>query len=86
MVRSYPTLFVPFSAVTTDQQRTFVIRVTGGAAQWVSVQTGQSVNGEIEVVGEIHPGDLVVRIATDSIRTGDKLNSRPATVAGKAAN
>ena len=86
VVRSYPTLFVPFSAVTTDQQRTFVIRVNGGAAQWVSVQTGQSVNGEIEVVGEIHPGDLVVRIATDSIRTGDKLNSRPATVAGKAAN
>jgi hypothetical protein len=25
---SYPTLFVPVSAVTTDQQHTFVVRIT----------------------------------------------------------
>jgi membrane fusion protein (multidrug efflux system) len=82
VTRSYPTLFVPISAVTTDQQRTLVIRVTSGAAEWVSVQTGQSVNGEIEVVGDLHPGDSVVRIATDSIRNGDQITVRQATDGG----
>jgi len=69
---------VPVSAVTTDQQRTFVIRVAGGAAEWVSVQTGQGSNGEIEVVGDLHPGDQVVRSANDSIRSGDKVTASPA--------
>jgi len=72
--RSYPTLFVPASAVATDQQRTFVIRVVGDKAEWVTVQTGQSVKGEIEVVGDVHAGDAVVRTATDSIRNGQKVS------------
>ena len=84
--RSYPTLFVPVTAVTTDQQRTFVIRVADGAAEWVAVQTGHNVNGEIEVVGEIHAGDQVVRIATDSIRSGEKVNQRQTTDGGRGAN
>jgi hypothetical protein len=82
VARSFPTLFVPVSAVTTDQQRTFVIRVTNGAAGWVAVQTGQSVNGEIEVVGELHSGEQVVRRATDSIRDGEKINPRLVTDGG----
>jgi membrane fusion protein (multidrug efflux system) len=82
LARSYPTLFVPASAVTTDQQRTFVIRVASGVAEWVTVQTGQSVKGEIEVVGELRPGDQVVRRATDSIRSGDKIDARPASDGG----
>jgi membrane fusion protein, multidrug efflux system len=72
--RGYPTLFVPTSAVASDQQRTFVIRVAGGAAEWVTVQTGQSLKGEIEVVGTLQAGDQVVKSATDSIRNGQKVN------------
>jgi membrane fusion protein, multidrug efflux system len=75
IARSYPTLFVPVSAVTSDQQRTFVIRVVAGAAEWVSVQTGQSANGEIEIVGDLHLGDQVIRTASDSIRSGDKVST-----------
>ena len=82
VARSYPTFFVPISAVTTDQQRTFVIRVASGTAGWVTVQTGQSVDGEIEVVGDLHAGDAVVRIASDSIRGGDKINARQAVDGG----
>ena len=33
-----PTLFVPTSAVTTDQQHTFVIRQRNDKAEWVTVQ------------------------------------------------
>ena len=54
--RTYPTLFVPTSAVTTDQQHTFVIRIRNDKAEWVTVQTGQTVNGQIEVFGDLKAG------------------------------
>jgi membrane fusion protein, multidrug efflux system len=69
--RSHPTLFVPASAVTSDQQHTFVIRVREGKAAWVTVQTGQTVDGEIEVFGELAPGDQVVKTASDAIHSGE---------------
>ena len=69
--RNYSTLFVPVSAVTTDQQHTFVIRVRENKAEWVTIQTGQTVNGEIEVFGDLASGDKVVRIASDAIHSGD---------------
>jgi membrane fusion protein (multidrug efflux system) len=68
--RTYPTMFVPASAISTDLQRTFVIRVRQGKAEWVDVNSGVTVNGKTEVFGDLKPGDLVVRNATDSIRTG----------------
>jgi membrane fusion protein, multidrug efflux system len=71
--RSYPTLFVPASAVTTDQQHTFVIRVRNSKAEWVTVQTGQTVNGDIEVFGELTSGDQVVKAASDAIHAGDEV-------------
>jgi membrane fusion protein (multidrug efflux system) len=71
--RADPTLFAPASAVTTDQQHTFVIRVRDSKAEWVTVQTGQTVNGEIEVFGALKAGDQVIKAATDAIHSGDKL-------------
>jgi RND family efflux transporter MFP subunit len=69
--RSSPTLFVPASAVTNDQQHTFVIRVRNNKAEWVTVQTGQSLSGDIEVFGDLASGDQVVKIASDAIHSGD---------------
>ncbi len=71
--RSYPTLFVPASAVTTDQQHTFVIRVRNNKAEWVTVQTGQTVNGDIEIFGDLSSGDQVVKTASDAIHAGDEV-------------
>jgi RND family efflux transporter MFP subunit len=71
--RSHPTLFVPASAVTSDQQHTFVIRVRNNKAEWVTVQSGQSVDGQIEVFGDLVPGDEVVKIGSDSIHSGDSV-------------
>jgi membrane fusion protein, multidrug efflux system len=76
--RGAPTLFVPSTAVTGDQQHTFVIRVRDSKAEWVNVQTGQSVNGDIEVFGDLHAGDQVVRTASDSIRNGQAITVRAA--------
>jgi membrane fusion protein, multidrug efflux system len=61
-------MFVPVSAVTNDQQRTFVQRVQNGEVEWVDVVTGLSTNGNIEVFGNLKPGDEVIRSATDAIR------------------
>jgi len=69
--RGYPTLFVPPTAVTNDQQHTFVIRVRNDKAEWVTVTTGETVNGEVEVFGELAAGEQVVKIASDAIHAGD---------------
>jgi membrane fusion protein, multidrug efflux system len=77
--RSHPTLFVPTSAVTSDQQHTFVIRVQGVKAEWVTVQTSQTVDGEIEVFGQLAPGDQVVKTASDAIHSGETVRVQTTT-------
>ena len=72
--RSYATLFVPSSAVATDLQRTFVIRVREGKAEWVDVKTGVMMNGKTEVFGDLQPSDIVVRNATDSLLNGSRVS------------
>jgi hypothetical protein len=62
--------------VTTDLQRTFVIRVSEGKAEWVDVKTGATVNGKTEVFGDMQPGDVVVANATDSIRSGTSVSAQ----------
>jgi membrane fusion protein (multidrug efflux system) len=73
--RAAPTMFVPVSAVTNDQQRTFVERVRNGKAEWVDVVTGLGVSGAIEVFGDLKPGDEVIRNATDAIRPGQQVKT-----------
>src|SRR5258708_39947807 len=45
--RAAPTMVVPVSAVTNDQQRTFAERVRNGKAAWEDVVTGLNVSGNI---------------------------------------
>jgi RND family efflux transporter MFP subunit len=73
--RAAPTMFVPVSAVTNDQQRAFVERVRNGKAEWVDVVTGLGVSGNIEVFGDLKPGDEVIRNATDAIRPGQQVKT-----------
>ena len=61
-----------FPTVTTGQQHTFVIRVRKNKAEWVNVQTGQTVNEEIEVFCELKDGDQPVNAATDANRSGHR--------------
>ncbi len=68
-------MFVPVSAVTNDQQRTFVERIRNGKAEWVDVATGLSANGNIEVFGDLKPGDEVIGNATDAIRRGQQVKT-----------
>jgi membrane fusion protein, multidrug efflux system len=75
--RAYPTLFVPASAVASDLQRTFVIRVRQNHTEWIDVTTGARTGNLIEVFGDLHEGDEVAASGTDQLRPGIEVSSRP---------
>lgn len=70
IVRDQPALLVPATAVVTTTERTFVIKVTSGKAEWVSVKKGATSGEQVEVAGNLKAGDTVVKRATDEIRDG----------------
>jgi RND family efflux transporter MFP subunit len=71
-------LLVPPTAVVTTTERTFVIRVRDGRAEWVNVRRGKPAGDMVEVLGPLVPGDVVVRRASDEIREGARLAVRRA--------
>lgn len=75
--RPQPSLLVPPTSIVTTTERTFVIRVNNGVAQWVNVGRGARVGDLIEVFGALKDGDTVVRRGTDEIREGSKVNVQP---------
>ena len=54
--RTYPTLFVPVSAVASNLESTFTVRINKRRAEWVEVKTGVSTGNWIEAFGDLHEG------------------------------
>ncbi len=77
--RPNPTLFVPASAVATNLERTFVIRIRDGKAEWVDVKTGVTMGNRVEVFGDLHEGDMVAVRGTDELRSGTAVTPREAS-------
>lgn len=73
-------LWTPKTAVVTTTERTFVIRDHDGRAEWVDVKKGVAEGDLVQVIGNLKPGDLVVRRANDEMRDGAPLQ---ATAGGK---
>jgi hypothetical protein len=61
---------VPATAVVTTTERTFIIRVAAGKAEWVTVKKGAVAGDQVEVAGALAVGDTIVRRGTDEIRAG----------------
>lgn len=76
ILRKYPTLFVPASAVASDLARTFVVRIQNHQVTWVDVKTGAAVDNLIEVFGDLKKGDLVAVQGTDQLRPGGDVTTR----------
>jgi RND family efflux transporter MFP subunit len=76
--RAQPSLMVPPTSIVTTTERTFVIRVTNGVAEWVNVSRGDRVGDLMEVFGALKEGDTIVRRGTDELREGAKINAQPA--------
>lgn len=71
-------LWVPNAAVVTTTERTFVIRSHDHRAEWVDVKKGVAEGDLVEVIGNLKPGDMVVRRANDEIRDGTALQTAKA--------
>jgi membrane fusion protein (multidrug efflux system) len=69
-------LLVPPSAVVTTTERTFVIRIRAGRAEWVNVKRGAPAGDLVQVLGPLQPGEMIVRRATDEIREGAMVSIR----------
>lgn len=74
--RTEPTLFVPQSAVVKNTYRTFVIRVRNGNTEWIDVKPVFSTDDQVEVFGDLQPGDEVVVRATDELRAGTRVSAK----------
>jgi len=71
---TYPTLFVPSSAVASDLERTFVVRIRDHRTEWVDVTTGVRVDNVVEVFGDLKAGDQVASRGTDQLRPGSEVS------------
>jgi membrane fusion protein (multidrug efflux system) len=71
--RPQASLLVPPTAIVSTTERTFVIRVRNGTAEWVTVSRGARIGDLVEVFGALTDGDVVVRRGTDEIRSGAKV-------------
>ena len=73
------TLIVPKSAVVNSTESIFVIRVVNNKAEWVNVRTGRESDGILEIYGNLLPGDVLVKTATEEIRNGSDIK-HPKTI------
>lgn len=68
-------LLVPKTSVVTTSERTFVVRARETRAEWVDVRKGPAEGDLVQVSGDLKPGDMVVRRATDEMRPGSRLEA-----------
>lgn len=80
--RSAPSLFVPSGSVASTTDRTFVVRVRDGKAEWVDVKTGLTAGVLVEVFGNLQSGDEVAGRGTDELRPGMEVKAKVAKPAG----
>jgi membrane fusion protein, multidrug efflux system len=74
-----PSLLVPSTSVANTTDRTFVIRVRGGRAEWIDVRTGLTSGQLVEVFGELRSGDVIAVRGTDELRHGADVQPREST-------
>jgi RND family efflux transporter MFP subunit len=78
--RSTPSLLVPSGSVASTTERTFVVRVRNGRAEWVDVETGLTSGSLVEVFGDLRAGDEVAARGTDEMAAGARVRAREVRV------
>jgi membrane fusion protein (multidrug efflux system) len=83
--RDTASLFVPASAIVQTTDKTFVDRVRDGVIDQVPVQRGVVVKERVEVIASgLGPGDLVLKRGSEELKSGTKVQARPASAEGGA--
>jgi RND family efflux transporter MFP subunit len=74
--RRGPSLLAPSGSVASTTDRTFVVRIRGGRAEWVDVKTGLTVGPLVELFGGLHAGDAIATRGTDQMRPGAEVTAK----------
>jgi membrane fusion protein (multidrug efflux system) len=64
---------VPKSAIVSNSEQVFVIKVVNQKAVWVPVKRGNEANGQVEIFGDLTDNDELVKNASDEIKAGTPL-------------
>ena len=67
------TFVVPKSAIVNSNESIHVIKVISGRAKKENVKRGREEGDKVEIYGSLTPGDMLVKIASEEIKDGDKL-------------
>lgn len=68
--RSDPSFVVPYSALVTNLERSFVIRVREGKTEWVDARGGFSMKDKVEIFSDLQEGDQLIVKANEEIKEG----------------
>jgi membrane fusion protein (multidrug efflux system) len=71
--RSEPAFVVPLSALFTNTEGVFVIRVRNAKAERIAVRKGNMQEGKIEIFGPLTENDSLLEQASDQIRDGQDI-------------
>ena len=63
-------IIVPKTAVVTSTEKVFVIRINNHKAEWVGVRKGLVAGDQVQIFGDLKPGEQLVKVATEEIRDG----------------
>lgn len=74
--RSMPSFVVPATAIVTNQEKRFVIRLANGKAEWVDVRNGISLSDSTEIFGNLSEGDTIIQRGNDEMKPGKNLIPR----------
>jgi membrane fusion protein, multidrug efflux system len=66
--RSAPSLIVPATAIVTNLEKRFVIRLKNGKTEWVDVISGIITENKTEIFGNLLEGDTLLVRGTDEIK------------------
>ena len=70
--RSEQSFIIPSSAIVTNLEKRFVIRLRNGKTQWVDVRNGIIIENKTEIFGSLLEGDTLLVRGTDEIKQDKK--------------
>ena len=82
VVRSAPSLLVPATAIAQTTERTFVDRVRDGVVEQVQVRRGTPVGDRIEIIGQLSPGDMVLKRGSEELPNGSHVSIKQSSDGG----
>lgn len=63
-------VYVPKSAIISTSDRTFVQKLVGGKVVRIPVQKGNDAIGQTQIFGDINPGDVILKTASEDVADG----------------